>query len=333
MGATPTFTGFWSDLEIRYETCGWTFAAVMGFDETGWSSSRFDASVFFGVLRGYSTIEFHPQTAAFSFWEGSLRVMLSGVYAEAGLRLEDIGTGWWVGLFTEGAACTATATAHFNLTESGEVQTPGCTACFSGAWVDIAVSLGCLEPLRASLGFTGLSFDGFTIALEDLALPGIPWLLFDISFSYDDGILGKQLTVFPHLRLGDGLCFTLYSELLGTDTLIEGIELYGLEVMASWRNVYVSSLSAFDTSDPYDLILDPFWEVLRVGSLKDVCCDGDLTFEVSTYFDDASVLLFDWGMTDVDVSVGIGRNVIVSLGLTISAAGIDEICFGAGLIW
>ena len=333
MDATPLFTEFYSVLVVTYAICGWTFAATMGLSDVGWVEAGFDAELFMGPLYGHSTVAFLPQTASFSYWEGSLRLTIAGVSTHALMRLEGDGVGWLVGMSSEAGECDLSALARFNLTEEGVVQTPACTTCFSGAWLEAAVSLGCLAPIRATLAFTQFGFDGFALGVEDVPLAGIAWLLFDLELLFDDGVHGKSLSVTPHLRLGDDLCFILYTDLLGTDTLIEGVKLYGLELYYAWDGVYVSNLTVFDTSDPYGLVEDPYWEVLCVGSVNDSCGGGEYTFTACTFFDASSTRLFDWGMTTIEAAVGVGSHVLLSGLVRITASGIEEACFGLGISW
>ncbi|UCF09574.1 MAG: hypothetical protein JSW65_05795 [Candidatus Bipolaricaulota bacterium] len=331
--ATPTLLGLESTLTVSYGICGWTFAATMGLTESGWMTARFDGAALVGAVAGDLTVVFYPQTASFAYLEGTAMLVFSGVTAEAAVRVEPTGAGWRFGIRGDAARCHLVGLAYFNMTTAGEILDPSCELCFSSAWIEIDFPFGCLDRVHTSLGFTPLGFEGVTFSLDDVPFGVIDWLTFDLAVTFDDGPQGKTLTLTPELNMGQDLCLTLYGELLTVGNVIDGLSFHGAELRFEWETVAITSLSAFDVADPHDLVLDPYWEMLCIGTLEEICCDGDLGFEVCTYFDATSDALFDWGMTSIEATVGIGPSVTVSGSTIFDLSGVVELCLGAGLRW
>jgi hypothetical protein len=334
MDATPMFTAFASTLLVAYEICGWTFSATMGLDDSGWATAVLDAEMLLGPFSGGATVAFLPQSASFSYGQALMRVILSGVQFDTLIRFENEGFGWRAGLSFEAGECDVAALAWFNLSVDDHVQSPGCSWCFSGSVFELTVPVGCAAPLEVSVGIsTTEGFEGLVASVENVSLPWISWLLFDVAWTFDDGAQGKTLDLVPHLNFSDDLCFTLYAQLLGTNTLIQGVEFYGVEVAYEWNGIRVSNLTAFDPSDPHELVADPYWEMICIRSVADGCTGGETTFATCTFFEAGSDQLFDWGMTTIDATIGVGPYIELTGGLVVSSSGIDQLCIGFGIIW
>jgi len=330
---TPQFTGLDSTLQVAYEVAGWTFAVLSGMSELGWVTASFDASALLGPLLGRVTAVLHPQTASFAYLESFAAVALAGVSAEALLRMESDGAGARLGVVADAPGCGLEATAYFNLSVAGAVQSPDCSFRFSGLWIDVECGIGCFEPARAVLGLGPGGFEGLTFAVSDVVLGGVEWLALDLAVSFDDGAQGKMLSLTPRIHLVDDLCLSLYARLLRTGNIVDGIEFFGARLHYAWGSSYITSLTAFDPTDPFALVADPYWEMLSIGSTMSNCCDGVLRFEACTFFDATSDRLFDWGMTQIDATVGVGGGIDVSGGLTLSALGLEQIYLGLGIHW
>jgi hypothetical protein len=215
------------------------------------------------------------------------------------------------------------------------VQTGSYCFCFTSVDFDISFPFACIDLVDISLGFSSTGFDGVTFSASGIAVPGIAWLTFDADLTFDDGDTGKSLTLTPAISLGDWTCITLYYDLLTTGTYqINGIYFYGLGLSYSWNGVSFSSQSSFDATKNEAITGNAdYWEVFTIESEADSCCGGGFDFSVATYFDNDSAKLFDWGESDIDVSVGMGSNFSVSAGLVVDTTGFTELTVGFDVTW
>ena len=333
MDAVPLFTSFASTLRVAYSICGWTFGATMGLDLSGWTTAGFDVAAVLGAFIGQSLVTFNPQAATFEEWDSTVTLVLAGVDLNGRFVVDPIGSGWSAGLSADAGELDLAANAFFNLSSAGEVQSAGNCFCFDRFAVDLEFPFGCVANVDALLEFDTTGLGGVTIGVDGLSIPEITWLLFDIEITFDDGDDGKSLLVTPRLNFAEEFCVTIFADLIGTGTVVEGIDFYGAQFRYSWDTVYFDALTAFDPEDPFGVVTGSYWERYCVGSIADSCCGGLLNFQICTYFDSESALLFDWGMTEGSVSVGIGSNFSLQASLSIIDTGIEELCLGGTISW
>jgi len=333
MDAVPVFTSLESTLRVAYSICGWTFGATMGVELDGWTTAGFDVSAVLGAFVGGSLLTFNPETATFEEWRSTLTLALSGLNLNGVFVLDPVGSGWSAGVSTDTGELDLVANAFFNLSSEGEVQSEGHCFCFEKFAVDLSFPFGCVADVDATLEFDTTGLGGVTIGVDGVSIPEMTWLLFDIEIAFDDGEEGKTLQVTPRLNFAEEFCVTIFADVLGVGTVVEGIDFYGAQFRYNWDAVYFDALTAFDPDDPNGVVTAPYWERYCVGSIADSCCGGLLEFQVCTYFDSESTLLFDWGMTEGSFSVGIGSTFSLSASLTIIETGIEELCLGGTISW
>lgn len=333
MDAVPLFTSLTSTLRVAYSICGWTFGATMGLDLLGWTTAGFDVAAVLGAFVGQSLVTFNPQAATFEEWDTTVTIALAGVDLNGRFVLDPIGSGWSIGLAADAGEMDLAANAFFNLSPTGEVQSAGHCFCFERFAIDLEFPFGCVAELDATLEFDTTGLGGVTIGVDGLSIPEMTWLLFDIEITFDDGEEGKSLQVTPRLNFAEEFCVTIFADLIGSGTIVEGIDFYGAQFRYNWDSVYFDALTAFDPEDPFGLVTGPYWERYCVGSIADSCCGGLFNFQVCTYFDSESSLLFDWGMTEGSVSVGIGSNFSLQASLSIIETGVEQLCLGGTISW
>ena len=333
MDAVPLFTSLTSTLRVAYSICGWTFGVTMGLDLLGWTTAGFDVTAVLGPFLGESMVTFNPQAATFEKWDTTVMLRLAGLNLNGRFVLDPIGSGWSIGMSTDAGEMDLAANAFFNLSATGEVQSEGHCFCFDRFALDLDFPFGCVANVDATLEFDTAGLGGVTIGVDGLMIPEITWLLFDIEITFDDGEEGKTLQVTPRLNFAEEFCVTIFADLISSGTVVEGIDFYGAQFRYNWDAVYFDALTAFDPSDPFDLVTGPYWERYCIGSVADSCCGGLFDFEVCTYFDSESTMLFDWGMTEGSFSVGFGANFSLEASLTIIETGVEELCIGATLSW
>jgi hypothetical protein len=171
--------------------------------------------------------------------------------------------------------------------------------CFTSIRFNASFPFACIDLVDVSLSFSAADgFDGITFSLDAVQLPGLPFLTFDFDLTFSTQTEGKVLTIIPTINL-DSDCIIIYAELVTGSS--------------DWISEY--------------------WEVFTITNNTDSCCGGGLEFSVSTYFSCDSTALFDWGETDVDVSVGIGSNFTLSTGLLVDTTGLKEWTLGFAVTW
>ena len=328
----PTLS-FTSTLIVDYTVGGWTFESKSKFDETGWTEQSFTADGTLGAFTLKSKLVFDPAGASFTYWDNTGSVSIAGVDLSGEFKLTSSGSGWKFGASGSAGDLSLSGTAYFNLDSSGNVGDSYCF-CFDKVKFDASFPFACIEEVDLSVSFSDTGFDGVTFSASNAAVPGIAWLSFDFDLTFDDGVTGKSLSITPNINLGDFSCITLYYDLSTSDDLIiDGIYFYGLGLSYTWNGVTFSNTTAFDTSDPKDLVKDPYWEVFTIKSAADSCCGGAFDFSIDTYFDASSGMLFDWGESDVKVSIGLGSNYTGWMGLGVKDTGFDSWTIGFKVTW
>jgi len=334
---------FSSALEVDYVVGGWTFGSDTGFDLAGWHTQKFTAVGVLGAFSFDSTLKFSPVDVAFSSWDTSGSVSIAGVSFGGEFLLAD-GSGW---TFTAGGSAgdlTIDAAAYFNMDSLGNLVQTGSAAycfCFTGVSFTVHFPFTCIEDVKTTLSFSQSGFDYVKFQASGIDIPGISWLTFSstLKFTVDT----KTLTLTPALNLGTPACVDLYVTLESNSEtyVISGLDIYAIGLSTDIGGVSFSTLSIWDATtwaaeqDPNGLEswYNTYWERFIIASSSDSCCGGNFTFSVATYFLDTHTTLFDWGMTDVDVSYGIGSNFTVSSGLVVKTTGLTELSLGFTVTW
>ena len=339
-----TVDTFKSTLTVDYTVCGWVFGSVTVFELAGWTKQSFSAVGVLGAFSIGSDLIFDPSDATFTSWDSTGSVSIAGVAFDAEFLLEDDGAGWTFGATSTAGACDFGATVYFNMNSSGNLIQTGYCFCFSSIDFDISFPFACIDLVDISIGFSTEGFTGVTFSVAGIVVPGLPWLTFDISLTFDDGPVGKVMTLKPAIDLGAFTCIELYYELVNKDgkscysvAEIQGISFYGVYLTYSWNGVSFTSMSIFD-SDYYTKVHASgyYWEVFTIASEADSCCGGAFDFSVSTYFacdDEGDDTLFDWAMTEIEVGLGLGSNFDITLGLVVDTTGFTELSFGFCVTW
>jgi len=225
-----------------------------------------------------------------------------------------------------------------------------CTVTFTGEKLTISgMPFCCLEEVTTTFyvtcagGFEYVRFD-----LQGIDVPAWPWLLFDASLTFE--VDEKALAIAPTLRLGEWTCIDLYTELSSLNPLLfDGVRFYGLGLTCTLGDVTLKSLSVFDTgrhaitTPTYGSVIESladavaaghtyypdYWELFSIEVVGDGCCGTQYRFLANTYFDAASAMLFDWGMSHMEVTLPLNPEFMLTGSLEVSEAGLEW--FGVGL--
>jgi len=322
--------GFTSTLSVDYTVCNWVFNSTSTFaDGTGWDTQSFSADGDLGAFSISSSLTFDPPTASFLKWDSSVEVSIAGVTFGANFVLDPDASGFSFSGSGVAGNCNLAAVAYFNLDADGDPILGNCV-CFTSVHFDFDFSFACIELVDVDLDFSADGFDGITFTVAGVTIPNIPWLGFDISVTFDDGATGKVVSVTPSLNFGAFDCITLYGGLIGTFPEITGFNIYGAKLSYTWNGITFTDVTSFDYPDYYvdsDLSVaageGEYWEALQLKFDADACCGGGFDFSVTTFFENDSGILFDWGETIAAFSMGIGSNYTVSTSLTIDDMGLE----------
>ena len=340
---TPTFTSFDSTLNVDYTVGTWTFGSLTQFELSGWAAQSFSVNGTIGAFTAASVVAFDPVGAAFSYWRSNVSTAIAGVTFGGSFYLTSAGSGWTFSASGVEGDLSLSATAYFNYPVPTTLQTEPITLpmnsycfCFTSIRFNASFPFACIDLVDVSLSFSAADgFDGITFSLDAVQLPGLPFLTFDFDLTFSTQTEGKVLTIIPTINL-DSDCIIIYAELVtgSSDWIITGLDIYGVGLRYSWNGLSFASYSSFDPGKNASLTgKSEYWEVFTITNNTDSCCGGGLEFSVSTYFSCDSTALFDWGETDVDVSVGIGSNFTLSTGLLVDTTGLKEWTLGFAVTW
>jgi len=126
------------------------------------------------------------------------------------------------------------------------VQTAECTLAWTGAGVWADFPFTCVDATVYASFSCANGFDAMGVWLSNLDV-GLSWLKvsgIDIDFTINN----KYLYVYWDLEIADTVCVTPYLSLLGTNTVIEGIELNALLLEYSYNGVTIKAGEIFNNT-------------------------------------------------------------------------------------
>ncbi len=240
------------------------------------------------------------------------------------------------------------------------VQTASCSACWSGADLYVEMPFSCFTLLTqlsmSCTGFDHVLFEANNINLG-LGLLDLKWI--DVMFT----TTSKTMNLVLDVSVGKTVCFTPYFAFEGAGEQITGLSLKALKVEYAWNSVTFKAGDLFGTTGWYPYLnytglkylgwswdgelttlescvakpVDsevPYPEYLGVIVGGDTCCGGGLTFSVFTWFNTGtSSGLFDWAETRMSLREGIGSNIVLTFGMSITQVGPDWFRFGTQVSW
>lgn len=305
-----------SELVVNYNLEVWSFGFDTVLDETGWTRQSFAASGTLGRVALTSRLAFAPSnpSAFFTQWMTVGRLTLGGVTTVGTFSLTpgDIR----LSLDASGALGDVHVRA---ITTFGDITPAGrCDVGWQGVDIMVDFPLGCAE-IRSTISFDCLGFEALTFLAEDIVIPSLPWATLRalVTFTTDE----KTLTLTPSFDFGDDDCFDLYiGASWGGNVEFLDVSVDGIALSCYIGKIRFTGQSYWGTgSKPSLLAGTPYWEAYQIASTEGECC-GPFDFDVTVYFLEGILGLFDVGEIAGNLSVKPGARLTFSTGFAIKLA-------------
>lgn len=326
---TPTI-GIDTVLSVNYVVGAWDFGTVITLDETGLTGLDFSVDGVLGAFTIGSDLVFDPLTVDFKSWNVVTGVSIAGVTFGADFTLA-AGTV----LILSGSGVAGDVVVSVDLTLGDNVL---CDFDFAGVIITVEFPFYCVD-LTAAIEFDCDGFVDLCFTAEGIVVPSFPWLTIDAELCFQTD--SKTLTISPDFDFGVGVCIDVYMDLgyspdpsvAGEPITIQDFTIYGIGIEAEFGGVLFTGLSSLDEVN-YDLVKDPYWEVYTISTTDDGCC-GPFTFDVSLYFMELGVQLFDIAELEANMSIQVAAQFEFSTGIIIDIDGGDftEWTLGFEVTW
>jgi hypothetical protein len=312
---SPVTLGIDSELTVTYAVSGWSFSSITVLNETGWLGQSFEVGGALGAFTLGSTLVFDPALVAFESLEVTGGLSLAGVTFDGTFTLEPGVTE----LVIVGAGSAGAVDVEIELTlGSGE----GCDFDFAG--VDITVGFPfCCADIASTISFDCDGFNSVTFEVEGIALPALPWVTLDALLTFT--VTEKTLVITPNFDFGAVACFDIYITQLATGNLtISDITISGIGLSCEIGGVEFTGISYWGATPKPGLLLGtPYWEAYQIATTDDGCC-GPFNFDVTIYFLQGGLQLFDVAEIVANMSIQIATQFTFSTGISIDLTAVPS---------
>jgi hypothetical protein len=301
-----------SSFIVSYQVSGWSFTSDTVIDETGWTDQRFDVSGILGTVTLGSSLDFAPTpSASFTRWTTAASVTLGGTLfygvftLTPGNALLAISASGSLGDVTIGSSLT-----FGNLAPVGVCD-------FN--WQGVTVTLGfpfCCADVKSAITFDCTGFDKATLKVEDIAIPALAWVTIDALLTFE--VQTKSLVLTPTFDFGIEPCFSVYLGMgSGQGLVLSDITIDGIGLSCTLDGVAFTGQSYWGSGTKPSLLSGtPYWEAYQVATTNEGCC-GPFDFDVTVYFAQGGLQLFDVSKIVANMSIQIATQFTFSTGATI----------------
>jgi hypothetical protein len=294
-----------SVLTVNYTIGDWTFGSVTTLNEDGWVDQTFSAGGVLGAFALTSALDLDPD-ALFDEWVTTAAVSIAGVSFGAEFTLD--GTDAWLTLTAGGVAGDVTIDVEINFGDDDDE----CDFPFSDVTIDVGFPFCCAD-ISAAIVFDCAGFDNICFSVGGIAIPNLPWVTIGAELCFT--LQTKTLTLSPAFDFGTIACFDLYFDVATTGNLTIGdISIVGIGITCDIGAVTFSGLSELPGGDLVDA---PYWEVYTISTNDDACC-GPFSFDLSVYFLEGGVALFDVGLFEANMELQVAAQFLFNMGLEIN---------------
>jgi len=300
-----------SVLSVTYTVGDWAFTSLTTLDETGWIGQEFDVAGVLGAFTIDSTLIFDPDVPSFTSWETNAGVSIAGVSFGADFTLSDTGTK----LVLSGDGVAGDVTVGVDVTLGDGVD---CDFDFNEVVIDLGFPFCCAD-VWAEVAFNCSGFEYANFGTKGIVIPLLPYLTLDAEVDFT--MQTKSFSLTPHLDFGDFACFDLdisFATSGGTyptPLVIGDISISGISLTCDIGAVTFTGVTDYAGGlGPEGF--ENYWEYYSISTNDDACC-GPFTFDLSIYFKDGGLKLFDVGLIDANMSLQVATQFTFNMGLMI----------------
>ncbi len=191
----------------------------------------------------------------------------------------------------------------------------GCDFNFAG--IDIEVDFPfCCANVISKISFDCDGFNDVTFEVDGIALPALPWVTLDALLTFT--VTEKTLVLTPNFDFGAVACFDIYITQLAEGNLtISDITISGIGLSCEIGGVEFTGISYWGTGTKPGLLKGtPYWEAYQIKTTDDGCC-GPFNFDVTIYFLQNGLQLFDVAEIVANMSIQVATQFTFSTGISI----------------
>jgi hypothetical protein len=306
--------GIVSVLTVAYTVGDWTFTSVTDLDETGWTDQDFSVAGVLGAFSLTSALDFDPVTPAFGSWNTTASVAIAGVSFGADFTL----AGGSVALELTGSGVAGDVTIDVAVTFGDPAA--GCDLDWTGVTIDVGFPFCCAD-INLEVAFDCTGFLSATFTTGGIAIPNLPWVTIDAELVYT--MAEKTLELSPNFDFGAIVCFDLYFDVATTGNITLGdISIGGIGLTCDIGAVTFTGISIWDAniSKTGTLLAKDagiYWEAYQIATNDDACC-GPFAFDMTFYFLNGGLRLFDVALIDANMSLQVAAQFLFNMGLEIN---------------
>jgi hypothetical protein len=296
-----------SDIQVVYTVGDWAFTSFTSLSELGWVDQTFDAAGVLGAFSLSSALDLDP-AGAFDSWVTTGAVSIAGV--TFGMEFEIDGTDAYLTLSGSGVAGDVTVGAVVTF---GDDVTVGCDLPWTGVTIDVGFPFCCAD-IALVLDFDCTGFVEACFSVGGIAIPNIPWLTLDaeVCFTLEE----KIVTLTPSFEFGTIACFTIDLDFASAGGVmapltVGDIVISGIGLTCDIGAVTFSGYTDFTAMNP------EYFEWYTIETNDDVCC-GVFNFDLTFYFLDGGVALFDVALIEANMEMSISETFTFKMGLDVN---------------
>jgi hypothetical protein len=312
--------GLTSVLTVAYTVGDWTFTSITKLNEAGWTDQDFNVAGVLGAFSITSALDFVPATAEFGSWKTTASVAIAGVSFGGTFTL----AGNDVTLVLTGSGVAGDVSVGASITFGGD-NNDICDLNWAGVTIDIGFPFCCADiDLEVKFDCTGFVSACFSVV--GIAVPNMPYMTLgaDLCFTMTE----KTLVLSPDFDFGAVACFDLYFDVDTTGNItIQDISIVGIGLSCDIGAVTFTGVSYWGTgTKPGALKGTEYWEAYTIETNDDACC-GPFGFDLTFYFLDGGLALFDVAEIDANMTLQVAAQFAFNMGLNV------DVNVGAFTLW
>lgn len=298
----------YSILKVNYSIGDWTFGSATVLDANGWADQDFSTTGTLGPFTLTAAVDFNPD-ATFGSLVTTTSVSFAGVLLGSQFTLE--GDDTFLTITVSGFAGDVDVDIEIDFGDNDGI----CDFPFDEVSVGIDFPFCCGE-ISSTLTIGCDGFDQIAFSTSGITIPNLPWLTIGARIVYT--LQTKSLTLSPTFDFGTVTCIDFYIEVDSSDNLtLSSIAIEGIKLTCDVGTVTFTGVTFWgDGSKPGRLVGTDYWEVYTVESNTDDCC-GPFSFDVSVFFLENGLRLFDVSMFEVNFELTVAPQFVFSMGLEV----------------